>query len=244
MSKVVVSSLPKSGTYLLSNILKEFGFVDSGIHFGDMEYSNYKGADIKQARENPEWFRVPVPFNQAIQKLDCGEFAVGHFHHQFYQDCVANNVQVIHLSRNLKQCLYSFYYWILKTGRWTKAEQDSSWRTESDIQASLMGFLKQHQRTLLYVYSKTVRWKDEDVLHLQYEMMMQPKSIDKSIVEKIRIYLNLELSNEEVVQAINNAIQAQSLTKLDNTDRAPFNQVWNQDLEKWFCDAGFSQLEQ
>ena len=46
--KVVVISIPKSGTYLLSALLEKIGFVNTGVHAWETGFHDYRGKTIPE----------------------------------------------------------------------------------------------------------------------------------------------------------------------------------------------------
>jgi ubiquinone/menaquinone biosynthesis C-methylase UbiE len=213
--KVAVCTVPKSGTYLISNFLKEIGLQDSFKHYNDEEYSDYSGASLKHARSTPEDFRVIEDFEQGVKEIRDNEFFVGHF-------STSNRIHIedfkqIFLYRNLKDCAVSFCFWTYHTGRWQKNEKDKSWREISDKSDFVALFLEEHGKSLKILFEKTVKWhKENNVLKICFENLVGDSGRNKQIDEfkKITDYLKIEISKIELETKIANTLNKKSLTKI------------------------------
>jgi ubiquinone/menaquinone biosynthesis C-methylase UbiE len=233
--KVAVCTVPKSGTYLISNFLKEIGLHDSHKHFNDKEYSDYSQSTLKYARSNPEDFRVIEDFSKGIKKIQNNQFFVGHF-------STSNRIHLkefkeIFLHRNLKDCAISFCLWTFYTGRWQKYEMNKTWRNYYDSREFVALFLEEHGKSLKSLFDKTVKWINEDnVLKISFENLVGDKGRDIQIREfrKIIKYLKIELSDKELEIKIANTLNKKSLTKIGQKKNYKiyktrrFNKVLNQ----------------
>jgi hypothetical protein len=78
LPKVIIISQPKSGTYLLSEVVKRIGFVQTYMHINDRYYHQYDPDHIDQGKVNPNKYRKSVKMEQSARLVDPGSFAVTH----------------------------------------------------------------------------------------------------------------------------------------------------------------------
>jgi hypothetical protein len=68
LKSAFIISIPKSGTYFLSEILKNLGLKQSYMHIAPNKYEDYKEANsFDEMRENYEKFRKPVPIQKSLE---------------------------------------------------------------------------------------------------------------------------------------------------------------------------------
>ena len=48
--RVIVVSIPKSGTYLVAELLKALGYRWTGMHLAESAYTDYSGSALEDAR--------------------------------------------------------------------------------------------------------------------------------------------------------------------------------------------------
>lgn len=215
--KVILCSVPKSGTYLMSNFFKELGLESSNFHFNDNEYSDYSGAAMDKARTNPESFRVEEPFEKGIKRLLEGQFAVGHFSTK--QLMHLDGFEKLFIYRDLTDCIISFAIWTQKTGRWEKADANPNWRNTIDQKDFVTQFLKQHGESVKGLFAKTVNWVDApNVVKVKSETLRGDDGREQQVSEfkKIVEALKLNLEDVQVESKIANALNKRSLTKINN----------------------------
>jgi hypothetical protein len=77
--KYLITSVPKSGTYLTANIFKNLGISDSGIHIQNATKSLYIVGGWRQDKNNKNYNeRVYKNSEDIIDEVKDGEFLTGH----------------------------------------------------------------------------------------------------------------------------------------------------------------------
>jgi hypothetical protein len=77
-NRVCVCSIPKSGTYLVSELLRLLGYEATRLHLWTEGFSDYRTSSMRQAREEYERFTVPLHLSKSLGLVLPGQFAVGH----------------------------------------------------------------------------------------------------------------------------------------------------------------------
>lgn len=75
---VLVNTLPKSGTYMVAQALKDAGFAQYGLHLSAAFLHDNRGVPSEEIHWNPNDRALPVPASAAAALLREGEFMVGH----------------------------------------------------------------------------------------------------------------------------------------------------------------------
>lgn len=123
---VLICSIPKAGTYLLSDILQALGFCKTHFHISKNEYSDYSFGSREEHRKAPEKFRVVASYQDVLSSLRPGIHAVSHLpcEEETQAVCRRNAVKVLFLARDLRDCAISYMRFLADTGR------DGSWQSE------------------------------------------------------------------------------------------------------------------
>ncbi|KJD35934.1 hypothetical protein PW52_09450 [Tamlana sedimentorum] len=218
LMKIALCSVPKSGTYLISNFLIELGFINSKIHLNDNEYSDYnKASTVNEARKTPEKFKVESDFYNTINKIKENQFAVGHF--STFNKKHLSDFKTIFIYRDLKKCCASFAFWTAKTTRWINFENNSDWRKSIGNKTFVSEFLEEHGKSLFSLFNKTVPWIDEQgILKVKFENLIGENGRETQISEYERIieYLSIKISKLELESKISNTLNKESLTKVSS----------------------------
>lgn len=137
--RILVCSVPKSGTYLLSAILSELGVQDTRLHISREVSSLLVGGTRDDYRTNPDDYKFAIPAQGAIQSIPPGHFALSHLGCDRNTRNACRGLSILFLYRDLRDCSVSFMRFIADTGRDNSAQ--ASWIRAEDGPARMAAFL-------------------------------------------------------------------------------------------------------
>lgn len=221
---VLVISVPKAGTYLLSEVLKNLGLEASDLHINVNEYQNYQGATINDALLHPENYTVASPLSRTLNLLEKKQFAVSHLparnkilsKGQCSKRQILSNFRTILLIRDLRKCLVShmnFDYFLR-----CSSKPDRS----SDKKFIFKQYLQANEERLFYLYANLIPWLQESEIQvLKYE------DLASNEVDEL-----LDFSKSAVSSAIKHSLSTKTLTrsKLNNSHDI----YWDEDSLKLY----------
>ncbi len=140
VSRLFINSVPKSGTYLLSEILKRAGLHQTYWHVAEEGYDDYNRLSFAEGRRTPEMGRTLQPIAQTLANVGDGAFAVGHLRCKPATIAALTPFQVVFLSRDLRECLVSFVRFMMATGR--AAVRQRPWADEPTAQLRMLRYLE------------------------------------------------------------------------------------------------------
>lgn len=171
--KVVVVSLPKSGTYLMGNVLQCLGFENTYKHLSKKGGQEYDPQNIQEGIKNPRKYDSTKTLKQNVNEIKDSQYALSHLG---YDESIVKLLQdffVIYLERDEKEIQESFKRWCEKSRRpykpWRKEKLDSikKWKSHAnfvlefndmisinekkldDLQLCLFGHIKFDSKTTL-----------------------------------------------------------------------------------------------
>jgi hypothetical protein len=137
--KYFINSIPKSGTYLCSNLLTEFNLKNSLLHIGQKQYQKYSLDDLEDCRKNPEKYTVKSTFTDTIQLINDNEYAVGHIPYSYENEIILKEFKKILLIRDFDEILQSTERWRklstrnIKNYKLSKINRIKEWETNLDV---------------------------------------------------------------------------------------------------------------
>jgi hypothetical protein len=149
--KYFIISQPKSGTYLLSNILIELGITPTHLHISNKKYEDYSNKDT-DAVKNPQKYSKNIPIEQSLKLIESNSFAVGHLPYSNKAEALLKDFKKILITRNTK-----------------------------DIKQSWQRFNKDYQRKVDFnkeLLSNIELWKKSNIFHITFEELIT-KDIEK-----------------------------------------------------------------
>jgi hypothetical protein len=233
-NRVIVVSLPKAGTYLMAEVLKALGYGWTGMHLAEAAYSDYKGADLVDARMHPGRFARYEPLRESLARITAGEFAVGHL------PCKAEIVGItapfrrLYLTRDLRTALISYMRFMQSTGRFNAKEL--SWYAIADPRERLVDFLATSAPQLLNgLYKGLAGWlRVPGVMHVRFEDLMHDSETAVRAVESVAEFLRVTVSDARGV--FNQCVASETITKSDGLTR--LDEYWSPQAEEQFTKIG------
>jgi hypothetical protein len=237
---VIVVSLPKSGTYLMAELLKTLGCRWTGLHLAERGFSDYRGADILEARHRPHQFARHEPLSMSLTRIQAGEFAVGHlpFNEEVLQ--ATARFKRIYLTRDLRSALVSYMRFLHDTGR-LGAEQ-SLWYSIPDLRKRLLAFLSTTAPYLLArLYKGMTGWSQLDGLtHVRFEDLTSGGERAIRAVDSVATLLGAGAANYDARNSLQSILAAETITKSGRLTR--LNEYWSLEAEKRFVEIGGEEL--
>ncbi len=211
MSKIFVLSLPKSGTYMWSNILEQSGYKFCGKHIAYSGFQNIPD-DRQQFFEDPMGFYVKSPLADSLKFIDDGEFAVGHLPCTPETIDMLKDFKLIFSYRDLKESIVSF---INYAGKF-QINRGKQWSDESTPNALRIElFFRSDAAEYIKLVNSTAGWKSFStagkILKADYRQVI---NFDSQFIKQAADFF--EISGPEVADIIQQAINAPSFTKIEN----------------------------
>ncbi len=188
--KYFIISQPKSGTYLLANLLVEFGIKHSYIHVGENKYEKYDPKNLDEAVRNPSKYSVKSNLENSLSLVENGSLAVSHIGHSEKKVKLLKDFKKILITRDRREIGESAERWKkdYKRGKYVK------------------------HINLKYDYESIERWKEEeDVFHLEFNDIIK---INTEKLDELQMHLFPSRDDlQDSVLCARNAMSKDSITK-------------------------------
>ena len=211
MSKVFVLSLPKSGTYMWSNLLKQLGYKFSNKHIAYNFYQNIPH-DREEFFNEPQRFFVKSSLSESLKHINDGEFAVGHLPCTPEIIDLLEDFKLIFSYRNLTDSLVSFINYtgnfkINKEKLWTDESLPNTQRIEMYLRSDVIDFIR--------IANSVSGWKNlkskDYFLEAEYKQVV---NFDSQVLERAAEFFGI--STAQMCEKLQAAIAAPSFTKIEN----------------------------
>ncbi len=236
--RVVVVSMPKSGTYLVAELLKTLGYRWTGMHLAETAYTDYSGSRLQEAREDPGRFARSEPLGTALTRIHAGEFAVGHL--PFKDDVIeaTRPFRRLFVTRDLRSALISYMRFMQTTGR--LGARHLAWYSLSDPRQQCQVFLQTSAPYMLKrFYAGMVGWsKLAGTLQVRFEDLTNGGAPATDAVESVARFLGI--ANCEAGAILRTSLANETLTKSEGLTRLA--DYWSDEAEKRFVEIGGLEL--
>ena len=240
--KILVCSIPKAGTYFISNLLKEAGFQPTNWHIGATGWQDYGDGNLEKQRHNPETYTKIERPESVIQRIPEGHFAVSHLGpHQIG----SFDGHVIFVRRDLRSVLPSFHRWINDGKRWLDLWPKRDYTSD---QISFLHFLFDCHPRIYFEIQQASQWIGQTgsraFSDVSYEGLTGEFGAHHQDQEIRALFTELGIEDkfDGLSRLIDQAKAAKSLTKLEKKTSVSYTDIWTDESKLLFDRLGYSSL--
>ncbi|OYQ37150.1 hypothetical protein CHU95_02040 [Niveispirillum lacus] len=161
--RILINSIPKSGTYLLGKLLESLGFQGGEFHFRNSHYWDWTiDRTLEEHIENQKKFRVDASFGEAIERVGPGYF-YAHLYFDEATDLILKKQDVrthFFLVRELREALVSMYRF--------QFHQRGKEEPEENRQALFAAWITKHAASHLHGMGMQIPWVSRSSLTIPY----------------------------------------------------------------------------
>lgn len=239
--RVMLISIPKSGTYLMSAVLEKLGMVNVGLHVWETGFHDYRGKTIPEMVHRYSEFAGNAPLQTTADLVMPGQFMVGHVGaNKETKETLAPFKRFLTV-RELRQCFVSHMRFFMNDGR--GIEHGSDWKVIEDPKTRMRAFLEIYAEELLTWTRRVSAWLDDPgLLRVPFECVVgdMGQTAQKRLMIEVATHINLPLSEEQAGQLISGVLNRP--TKTWSGQRSSLDEYWDESCEKIFVELGGVEL--
>lgn len=238
-ARVMINSIPKSGTYYMSRVMRDLGFVDTGLHAASDAFTDHRNiADaLKHYDIRPRIRTCAARALTAIMRP--GEFILAHLHTpEEWRAIRAQNTVIINMVRDLRNVLVSYFHFS-KT-KVKPAHEGARLSFALEPKAGFAVFLASIENNEL----ERLRQNIETVLQSD-GVVLNFENIEQDIWPR-HTMMQLEDIQPGFGAAFVDAVRRNhnKATSTLSERRAHFQDYWSDEVEAFFQNTGFAALNE
>jgi hypothetical protein len=227
--RVLLTTQPKAGTYLYSEILQRIGFAQTYYHLGKSRLQAYDRCMLTLCKERPRLFDVNLELRESRRLIRTGEFAVGHLGYEEQIGQLFAEFLVIAIVRELRAGMTSYANWVISSGRYDKEFVQV---VENE---GVSAWVKQRGEQYIRNAKTISDWQQTgNALLLKFEEIHQSPATE---ISKLIDFLGVD-THDDVDTLFSESCKANTLTRSDAGSNHSKSLVWNQNAEKEFRRIG------
>lgn len=224
---VFVVSMPKSGTYLMAEILKKLDIPFVKSHIATHSLVDMRFVDVDYARVNSYKLQVKVPLEISRHLICHGQFGIGHI--PFSHKKLLEKYKIIFLYREeLRNIVIScarFFDYI--NGDWTDKDINkvNAFKKMPMSVDKIKVWFNIWGNEIFSLIKNMNQWKNENLLSLSFEELTN----DPTCVDKVAEYLGVPKKN-----ILKECLQEKTVTSTGKV--SDFREIWTDELEAIFSN--------
>ena len=221
--KTFVIRVPKSGTYLMREILEQAGLGKSQLHVSESGTYDYSKISYEEGRRKPNKCKTRMPLHESLARIPDGSYAVGHLAYAPQTAELLEDFNVLWIGRDIKQIFLSFMIYQLETGRALRDPLDDIWayaeRTIGPTQR-FESFIRTRGDKLMTKYiTQILPWKDHSSVTAFDFNMLKNQPIEQT---RRVLYTLGEFTDQQVKNIVENSFNKPTQTLSQHYDRQKY----------------------
>lgn len=240
--KAFVLSIPKSGTYLVAEILKRLGYSQS-FHISTHDYMNL-AADLEELREDPDMHRHQHLMTDSLSMVHFNQFAVGHIPFSEYTAMSLLGWTKIFAYRNMKDVVISAvrYYGKIKNLRTKEVDKGELFKSLPMGEEKILLWLELWGVEFANLSFDMMGWmKEPQVLSIKFENLTGANGEDRQVASarQIALHCGKPISDEAALRIVKEATATKTVTSTDK--HSNHMDYWTQTIDDKYHECGFRE---
>ena len=225
---VLLTSMPKAGTYFFAEILSEIGLENRYLHVARYHAENLLLVDDEINRTSPSKAKIPLKLEQALYTVQGGEFVFGHIAKPLLSRFFLKRFKILYLYRNPKEALEAEFYWFREI-RKDMAEKFSKFSHLSP-EKHFIEYLKLFGHSRIRLFKFLDLWKkDTNVLSIDFDKFRADRDYALASILSIAKHIEIDCNEGRCGEILEKAFSKETKTK---TKRDHSVKLWTPEAER------------
>jgi hypothetical protein len=243
---ILIDTIPKAGTYLIALLLSKLGLENSGLHFRNDRYWNFKDKPIGEIVADPDQYMRRATLEHALGLVDSDAFAVAHLH---CDDTARASLKVtcathVFIVRNLRECLISHMRFVSDPRRRCPPPK---WLLEQSSEKDrMLGYMATSAGNYLKDIERQMSWLSEPIDCLaRFETILgdQGEGDQRALLEQLILVARLDADPAHAQNILNKDVIGQA-TRTFSGARSSTDRFWSEGAEDEFKRLGGKELNE
>lgn len=235
--KILLVTIPKSGTYLFHDLLIAAGLATAGIHIAEWGFTDMRFADQRYVRELPREHNHLIALKDIISLIKPGQFVVGHLPCSQENLSLFAEYRIVFTYRDLRDAITSFMRYMAKNGLGTSMSH--KWGGWADGPDKMERYMELHGDEFFAITEPMVKWAERrEIVKMSYEEIMEGGEKALAKLRKLFRYLGVDAGDVESLlrETINNGSFTYS------GQRTTREVYWSDKVQEMFESRGGAKL--
>ena len=240
-ARVLATTVPKSGTYLLGQVLERLGFGPIGVQVYEDAVQDLRGQTRDEALDTDN-VQVRLPIEQSLPLVRAGQYALGHVAYSERSLSAAKDFAVLFVYRDLRDCFVSL---VRFSERLKRSGPPPAWATLRGRAEKMNGFLDEPcgVEWFMGLARGVVPWMTHPgVLPVRYETLLGDEGRESAerLVGAICRAVGVEAGRGRAAEVLAAAVSSETITK--SSGRSKWTDYWDDRVEAKFRHVGAADL--
>lgn len=242
--RILICSIPKSGTYLYTRLLELLGIEPTRLHLMTTHIVDYRYWSTDTINKDYNKTFIDIPIKDSVKLIEPGQFAASHIECTPQTRDVLKNFRILFLFREMRDVVVSHMRWAT-ANNWG-SEKTNIWRNMPEGPGKMLAYFDDLGEFFFQSRCYPVlKWmKQPGVLALSFEQIYGDYGKEKqsdTLVQILR-HCNFDDTGIEKEELLTSLIGTQ--TETWSGSRTQREKYWSEEVERKFVELGGQDINE
>ena len=227
-SPILLTTIPKAGTYFFAEILSEIGAKNRHLHVAKTHAETLYYAPEEVNRFTPKKAKVPLTISQALHTILPQEFVFGHIAKPMLEQVFLDRFKIIYSHRDHKEAMQAEFFWF----REIRKDMEEEFNKYKDLspEEHFIKYLKIFGPTRVRLFRFLDMWRREPgVLSIDFNKFRAERDYAHRQVLAMAEHIGIEIDEPRAEEVLDTCFNKDTKTKVKR-DRSI--NLWTPEAEK------------
>ncbi|MCH2228393.1 MAG: sulfotransferase domain-containing protein [Candidatus Caenarcaniphilales bacterium] len=210
---ILLTTIPKAGTYFFAEILSEIGARNRHLHVAKTHAETLYYAPEEVNRFTPKKAKVPLSISQALYTVLPGEFVFGHIAKPMLEQLFLDRFKIIYSYRDHKEAMQAEFYWFREIRR--DMEEEFNKFKHLSVEEHFIKYLEIFGPTRVRLFRFLDMWRREaDVLSIDFNKFRNERDYAQAKVVEISEYIDMAVDLTRAEEILDTCFNKDTKTKV------------------------------
>lgn len=228
MKPILLTTIPKAGTYFLAEILSEIGAKNRHLHVAKNHAENLLLFGDEVNKFTPSKAKVPLKIDQALYGVQGGEFVFGHIAKPLLNDFAIKHFKIIYSFRDHKEAMQAEFYWFREVRR--DMQDEFTQYSDLSAQGHFIKYLEIFGPTRVKLFKFLDLWKTEPgVTQIDFNKFRSDSKYAQAKIIEIGNDIGIPVTEARAAEILDTCLNKDTKTKVK---RDKSINLWNAEANK------------
>lgn len=230
LKPILLTTIPKAGTYFFAEVLAEIGATNRHLHVARNHAENLLLCDEEVNRLTPSKAKIPLELSQALYTVQGGEFVFGHIAKPLLDQFFLDRFNIIYAHRDKKAAMQAEFYWF----REVREDMLYKFAQYNDLspEKHFIKYLEMFGNSRIRLFKFLDLWlEDNNVISIDFDKFRADHDYAAESIFALAEHVGMPVSHDRAKEILESCLNKPTKTKVKR-DRSV--NLWTDEAEELY----------
>ncbi len=212
-SPILLSTIPKAGTYFFAEILTALGASNRHLHLAKDFAENLLLFGDEVNKTTPSKAKVPLKLSQALYTVQAGEFVFGHIAKPLVEEYFLKRFKIVYAYRDHKEAMQAEFHWFREIRK--DMQEEFTQHAGLSAEKHFIKYLEIFGPTRVKLFNFMDLWKsDDNVFAIDFNQFRADSNYALEKLQALSEYIDLPVDRLKAQEVLDHCFNKDTKTKV------------------------------